>query len=1067
MEPEDLRKWLVKFEEGLGLILGRTEQAIRILTCYHVIEDDLTQLSIPLQWIPYSEGEYSKKPLELKAQVVDENAKNAAEDWAILEAAYDQNPELEDQIKHLSDPPLDFDVTNVARGNAVFCYRAAVFEKGGRLDIALDPDIVALEATAAGLSTTSLMQLSKKAIQPGDSGTPVLQIGGRIIGIVLGRWPPRDSKTANEAFSIYMLPFSAIPLDRYVDYQTASRASICDSLVLGHVLLWSKPAMEKVVKEGLLLQSIEDLAQLLQASEKWPSFLERFKKHPIELPTHEISFKDWFMRFVRYFPSYGTISKNELMALDIGQTEWFLKAFSSIRQGAKGLYDALYLDHALISVPPPLELWQRVLAELEEVGIFGITAPPGWGKSRLVLWIALARALKGGHAIYYVDPQEFLYDLHEYEKRQAADLRAFLRSLADHRMPSLLIIDDCHRREDENWLRAMIREVRRENASGAPYLGLTLLLLQTKQPQDRKDRAWPKGLDPRYRFNSFSSEDYDGFWEGIWKERFMAWFALLMDDVPILRMYLEKGRLGLAEKTDSPWAFVSVLVDLKELLKGQLRPLSDRIVFSMVQYGFVITNEEGLSPEDFFNGLCYLYKKAEEGHSPFVTYWEQIQTHFDDDLWESVEGNNAGEFSQHLKRLVLKWQESPSDHEQIRLLPHSGSDTSYKRVRPIKSYHAQWWTALREIWTEDPNWQTDQELLHAAQQAVLSGTPSLSASGLDVQPDTPQEWSEFLQHSSFIQDLTLRNKAFQQLPMDIRNHLRLESLDFAWNKLNCLPGTISLLEKLKQLILYKNDLTELPEELGHLSNLEILDVSDNELAALPDKLTQLTKLQYLAVSGNHLVALPKESGPLKTLQTLRASRNQLESLPDWMFQQADLQTLRLSRNQLEELPIAIGKLTNLKTIDVSVNRLKDLPEEMSQLTKLEALDASGNLFEALPEVIGKLRKLEMLDLSGKHLKTLSNAIGEMTNLQTLRVAGNQLKKLPDAIGKLRKLKELDVSDNELATLPQSLAELQGSLLELDISNNPLDDLPKAEIFQLLEILDGKSLKLFWKEVYGC
>ncbi|MFQ5979216.1 MAG: leucine-rich repeat domain-containing protein [Candidatus Heimdallarchaeota archaeon] len=1058
MEPEDLRKWLVKFEEGLGLILGRTEQAIRILTCYHVIEDDLTRPSIPLRWIPYSEGAYSKKPLELKAQVVDENAKNTAEDWAILEATYDQNPELKNQIPHLPDPPLDFDVTNVARGNVVYCYRAAVFEEGGQLDIALDPTMVALRAIAADLSTASLMQLSKKAIQPGDSGTPVLQIGGRIIGIVLGRWPPRDPNKADEAFAIYMLPFSAIPLDQYVDYQSASLASISDSLRLGHVLRWSWPAMEKVVKKDLLLQSVEDLAQLLQASETWPSFLERLKKAD--------SFWELDFSIHRLIPQNGPIV---VPTHELGPIEWFLKAFSSIRQGAKGLYDALHLDYALISVPPLPEQWKRVLTTLEEAGIFGITAPPGWGKSRLVLWIALARALQGGHAIYYADPEQFLYDLAEYEKRQAGDLRAFLRSLADNRIPSLLIIDDCHRREDENWLRAMIREARRENSSGAPSLGLMLLLLQTRQPHDREDRAWPEELKPKYRF---ASKEYVRFWEGIWKKRFVTWFAALIDKASMLKIHLDEDRLGLAEKTNSPWAFVSVLIDLRQLLKKQLRHLSDRLVFTMVQYGFAITNEEGLSPEALFNGLRYLYEKAQEGQSPFIAYWEQIQTYLDDDLWESVADNNAGDFSRHLKILVENWQKTPDNPKQIRLLPHAGLDTSYKRVRPIKSYHAEWWTALCDMWTYDTEWQAELKLLFAVQQVVLSGTPTLNCGFLTRTPGNAVYWSDRLQFDSkkaheFLEMTkdTLEILGFPGLRLlgaadvwsDLLRHCHhLQDLDLSSRNLCQVPESITQLPLITSLNLSATKLTDLPESLRRLKLLQKLELGANQLKTLPEWFGQLSSLRELSLDRNELSDLPESFGDLRNLQRLNLDGNQLTSLPASFGGLVKLQKLSLNENQLTSLPASFGSLTNLRTLCLNENRFSVLPDSLGLLFNLQRLEVARNELQYLlfSKIFQRLTDLKCLNLSNNQLKSIRGSFGSLSNLESLVLDFNRLRDLQGSLVGLTKLKYLHIANNELIALPESFGDLR-NLEQLDLSGSFLISLPDSF---------GALTRLYWLDL---
>ncbi|MHA1285336.1 MAG: hypothetical protein ACTSQP_22775 [Promethearchaeota archaeon] len=86
--------------------------------------------------------------------------------------------------------------------------------------------------------------------------------------------------------------------------------------------------------------------------------------------------------------------------------EWLESAFASIRTSSKGLHNARYLDHAFISVLPLISLFRRIFGHFYKNSTLvnnylGIEAPTGWGKSRLLLWLALAFHLKKRNVFYF------------------------------------------------------------------------------------------------------------------------------------------------------------------------------------------------------------------------------------------------------------------------------------------------------------------------------------------------------------------------------------------------------------------------------------------------------------------------------------------------------------------------------------------------------------------------------------------------------------------------------------------------------------------------------------------
>ncbi|MHA1285244.1 MAG: hypothetical protein ACTSQP_22315 [Promethearchaeota archaeon] len=126
-------------------------------------------------------------------------------------------------------------------------------------------------------------------------------------------------------------------------------------------LTWSEFWNKKMLKK-LGISKLDGLMNYIENPEKWEKFIELINKE-----------------------EYGD--------------EWLESAFASIRTGYKRLHDARYLDHTFISVPPPISLFRRIFEHFYKNSklvnnYLGIEAPTGWGKSRLLLWLALAFHLK-------------------------------------------------------------------------------------------------------------------------------------------------------------------------------------------------------------------------------------------------------------------------------------------------------------------------------------------------------------------------------------------------------------------------------------------------------------------------------------------------------------------------------------------------------------------------------------------------------------------------------------------------------------------------------------------------
>ncbi|MBN2003102.1 MAG: GTP-binding protein [Anaerolineae bacterium] len=200
-----------------------------------------------------------------------------------------------------------------------------------------------------------------------------------------------------------------------------------------------------------------------------------------------------------------------------------------------------------------------------------------------------------------------------------------------------------------------------------------------------------------------------------------------------------------------------------------------------------------------------------------------------------------------------------------------------------------------------------------------------------------------------------------------------------------------------ELDLSNQGLTELPSEIGQLTKLQSLDLSHNHLTALPSEINQLIELHALYLDDNQLTTLPPKIGQLTNLWELELSSNRLASLPPQIGQLVTLEELGLSGNQLTALPPEIGKLTELGGLHLNGNRLITFPSQIAQLTALYALNLRGNRLTTLPPEIGQLTALTSLDLGGNGLTTLPPEIVQLTSLIYLDLRDNPDLPLPPEI----------------------------------------------------------------------
>jgi len=133
---------------------------------------------------------------------------------------------------------------------------------------------------------------------------------------------------------------------------------------------------------------------------------------------------------------------------------------------------------------------------------------------------------------------------------------------------------------------------------------------------------------------------------------------------------------------------------------------------------------------------------------------------------------------------------------------------------------------------------------------------------------TIYELEEAKRNKDRIVHLSLRNRGYTAIPVEIFQMKNLETLDLALNEIKNIPDDIGKLKKLKYLSLSYNLLTDIPEGIGELKNLEILFFLDNELTKFPVEICSLIHLTKVNLTANYISYVPPCIRKMKELKLL-------------------------------------------------------------------------------------------------------------------------------------------------------------------------------------------------------
>ncbi|MFX1478500.1 MAG: tetratricopeptide repeat protein [Promethearchaeota archaeon] len=644
--------------------------------------------------------------------------------------------------------------------------------------------------------------------------------------------------------------------------------------------------------------------------------------------------------------------------------EWYENAFQSIQSGSKGLVNAHYLDHALISVPPPFILFKRISSLLLKKFVVGIEAPAGWGKSRLLLWVALSFSLRNKNIYYFPDPLEL------NDKKYQNSLQALLKKANQ----VVVIIDDFQLRKDTTEIVTFWRE----NIQIAKDNQNMIIFSQTRQAQLNLSY---------YNIDIIDSHEYMDYWRSILNEHFEIWFRALSNTILQEYIFFDEYTLdsiSLQNNRDSisPWGLVSIIVNLRSLISKQLSIIERPnlvVLFTVLVWGFAASNERGLSPKEIFNALLWIRDNSQED-------WELLEQ-TGGRFWEKV---NINEKNQCLEELIIQfeeWRQSPHDLTEIRLLPSEGVQLGQNS--PVKVHHIAWWDkALREMW--DDEWKDLSSLKEVCRLIILHSSPIIQSYWLSIDKScdilegaqikildlSNQDISDITPLSSLhsLKKLYLSGTSITSLE-SLHELNRLKVLTFYNTKVTDI-NPLDSLTNLEELNFKQTDISDIKPLLS-LKKLKKLDFSNTKVFDI-SPISSLTALQEISLGGKFKLSDLSVLASLLNLKKLDLADAIVTDL-SWIASLSQIEFLDLSNTQVSDIS-PLKSLRNLKTLNLCNTLVSDI-EPLKQLTNLRRLYLDKTKVSNI-EILSHLKSLESLRLLNTKVTDI-NPLASLTNLEEL------------------------------------------------------------------------------------
>src|SRR3989338_6131956 len=96
------------------------------------------------------------------------------------------------------------------------------------------------------------------------------------------------------------------------------------------------------------------------------------------------------------------------------------------------------------------------------------------------------------------------------------------------------------------------------------------------------------------------------------------------------------------------------------------------------------------------------------------------------------------------------------------------------------------------------------------------------------------------------------NKQLFDIPHELYTFFNLRQVNYARNRISCIPADIGRLMQLREINLAGNQIESLPNEITNLINLIYIDLRKNHITQLPNDIGNLVNLIHILLDNNDL-----------------------------------------------------------------------------------------------------------------------------------------------------------------------------------------------------------------------
>nr|XP_037283987.1 PH domain leucine-rich repeat-containing protein phosphatase 1-like [Rhipicephalus microplus] len=217
------------------------------------------------------------------------------------------------------------------------------------------------------------------------------------------------------------------------------------------------------------------------------------------------------------------------------------------------------------------------------------------------------------------------------------------------------------------------------------------------------------------------------------------------------------------------------------------------------------------------------------------------------------------------------------------------------------------------------------DLGHNCLTSVPAGLFSPTLSQLDtvrLNHNNIASFPESITAQCHIRHLDLQHNCLTALPPNLLRHAyRLQWLNASYNKLSSLARPDQTSFPLRWLLLTRTGLTD--EQVWPLvlacPGLKVLQLAYNQLHTVPGRISELESLRDLVLTGNALQQLPDTLPSLPALEALLLNCNRLDTLPNFEHSRS-LKVLDVSCNLLSKVTLSSLVSPSLQQLDISCNQ---------------------------------------------------------------------------------------------------------------------------------------------------